>query len=86
MQWCQDLVPPAADGSSETSDLDRHGGVGEVADDLVKLLLGDTWVVEIVDPSDGRFGVPAMRTSQSERAEHHPWLSSLPISQASLPR
>jgi hypothetical protein len=52
-----DVVAPTLDGAAEAAHLERHLGVGEVADDLVHPLLSDRRVAVVVDLADDLLSV-----------------------------
>jgi hypothetical protein len=52
-----DLIPPRLDGAPEPADLERHLGIGEVADDLIDPRLSQRGVGAVVDLTDHFLGV-----------------------------
>jgi len=47
-----DLVPPAQDGATERTDLDRTGGILEIGTELTDELVGQLRVGDLVDGAD----------------------------------
>ena len=53
-----DVVAPALDRSTEPTHFERHGVVGEVADDFIDPGVGESGVGVVVDLADDFFGAP----------------------------